>query len=159
MLVRLLCFGHILSRLNRTLLHAGRSRVAPSTFAVAGQLHGSHGEGGELVHVDNLHHLHGGQLAVGLEGGAIRWGHRWVNSHLTTTQRLNWCGAPRVLSSPLNMKPITRTWPTSGGVWAHTCQSVFSLAKGKKDKWFPGSCFGTTDGGELLIVGKLYWDE
>lgn len=70
MLVRLLCFGHILSRLNRTLRQAGRSRVAASAFAVAGQLHGGHGEGGELVHVDEMHHLHGGQLAtVGLEGG------------------------------------------------------------------------------------------
>lgn len=70
MLVRLLCFGHILSRAKHTLLHAGRSHGAASTFAVAGQLHGGHGEGGELVHVDDLHHLHGGQLATaGLEGG------------------------------------------------------------------------------------------
>lgn len=133
-LVRLLCFCQILSRGDHTLLHAGRLYVATSTTAAAGQLHRGQGDGAVFVHVDDFHHFHACRLAtVGLEVRRDRvfqpnvvselqiWGYRWGNSHWKVMHRQDWYGLPRLLPSPLNIKQITCSWPTSGGVWATGC--------------------------------------
>lgn len=66
----------------------------------------------------------GNSWAGGGQSGEVRGG--WIYIYQPHKS------APRVLSSPLNMKPVTHSWPSSGGVCAHTCQSVFSLANEKK---------------------------
>lgn len=69
----------------------------------------------------------GNSWAVGW-GGVVRASDARSQVGSIVMQRLHFS---LVLSS-LNMKRITPSWPTPGGIRAHTCQGVFGLAGGEK---------------------------